>query len=506
MLLMILMKRLVKKLIKKYNLKGLPNYSQLIIATKGKINLKRKPSRGMSGVAPVAIMTKPIKCPHGRCIMCPTVAGVPQSYTGKEPASRRGLRNKFHPYLQVFNRLEQYMLLGIIPEKIELILMGGNFTSFHLKYQNWFIASALKAMNDFSKFLNYKKFIKFFELDAINDMSAERTKKLNKKILSMFKEEKLKTVQKKNEKARVRCVAMCVETRPDYCTEKEIKRMLVQGVTRVEVGAQHLDDSVLEKIGRKHSVEDTVKATKLLKDYGYKVGYHILLGAYGSNFEKDVEMFKKLFSDERFKPDALKIYPCMVFKNTKLYNLYRKKKYKPLDTLTAIKLINSAKKYIPEYCRVMRVQRDIPTYMSVAGVDKTNLRQYLDKCRCIRCRQIKSAIKGRVLFKNYVYDASDGRELFLSYENNDSLIGFLRLRICSDAFVRELHVYGDVTSLGKRGNVQHRGFGKKLLLEAEKISKNLGFSKLKIISGIGVREYYKKLGYKLEKNYMVKAI
>ena len=492
------------KLAKKYNLKKMPNYSQLLIATKGKINIKRKPVRSSSGVAPVAIMTKPIKCPHGRCIMCPTVSKIPQSYTGKEPASRRGLRNKFHPYLQVFNRLEQYMLLGNKPEKVELILMGGNFTSFPVSYQNWFISSALQALNDFSKYLNYEKFINYFELDVKNEMSEERTIKLNKKFLKNFKEVSLEKAKKKNEKAKVRCVAMVIETRPDYCGETEVKRMLDQGVTRVEVGVQSIYEDVLSKINRKHTVEDSVKATKLLKENGFKVGYHILLGAYGSSFEKDVKMFKDLFNNPDFKPDALKIYPCMVFKNTKLYELWKKKKYKPLSTSEAVKLINKIKQYIPEYCRVMRVQRDIPSYLSI-GVDRTNLRQYLSaKCRCIRCRQAKE-IKGKVSLERFYYDASEGTEVFLSYENNDKLIGFLRLRLSKEAFVRELHVYGSMAGLGKKGKVQHRGYGKKLLLEAEKIAKKK-YKKLKVISGIGVREYYKKLGYKLEKNYMVKQL
>ncbi len=503
------MDKLVKKIMEKYKLKGLPSYSQLIIATKGKLGIKRKPTRNISGVAPVAIMTKPIKCPHGRCIMCPTVKGIPQSYTGKEPASRRGLRNKFHPYLQVFNRLEQYMLLGNRPEKVELILMGGNFTSFPVKYQNWFISSALKAMNDFSELLNYEKFVKFFELDAKNDMSEERIEKLQNKILKKFKPTTLEKAKKDNEKAKVRCIAMCVETRPDYCTEKEIKRMLEQGITRVEVGVQHIDNRVLEKLGRKHTVDDSIKATKLLKNYGYKVGYHIMLGAYGSNSEKDAKMFSELFSNPDFKPDALKIYPCMVFKNTELYNLYKQGKYKPLTTEKAVELINKIKAFVPEYCRIMRIQRDIPTYMSAAGVDKTNLRQYLSaKCRCIRCRQIKGEIKGKTELKRIDYNASGGKEIFLSYENNDKLIGFLRLRIFDgNAFVRELHVYGSMTSLGKKGKVQHRGFGKKLLKEAERIiSKEYKLNKLKIISGIGAREYYKKLGYELDGFYMSKIL
>ena len=500
------MDKLVEKVRKKYGLSKIPSYSQLIIATKGKSGLKRKPVRFSSGVAPVAVMTKPIKCPHGRCIMCPTVSGVPQSYTGKEPASRRGLRNKFHPYLQVFNRLEQYMLLGNKPEKVELILMGGNFTSFPVRYQNWFISGCLKGMNDFSGFLNYSKFIKYFNLDVKNEMTDIRTSELHKKFLKRFVNVKLSDSIKKNEKAKVRCVGMCVETRPDYCSQKEINLMLKQGVTRVEVGAQHLLDDVLCKLGRKHSVKDVVEATKLLKDNGYKVGYHMMLGAPGSSFAKDVKMFKELFSNPNFKPDALKIYPCMVFKGTKLYNLYKKGKYKPLSTTDAIKLINKIKKYIPEYCRVMRVQRDIPSYMSAAGVDKTNLRQYLDSCRCIRCRQVKE-IKGKVSLKRFDYSASGGKEIFLSYENNDKIVGFLRLRICNKgAFVRELHVYGAMTGLGKKGKVQHRGYGKKLLREAEKICKKFKIKKLKVISGIGVRMYYKKLKYRLEGPYMIKYL
>ena len=247
----------------------------------------------------------------------------------------------------------------------------------------------------------------------------------------------------------------------------------------------------------------------MLKDNGFKVGYHILLGAYGSSFNKDIKMFKELFRNKDFRPDALKIYPCMVFENTKLYDLWKKGKYKPLGTKQAIKLINKVKKYIPEYCRVMRVQRDIPTYMSVAGVDRTNLREYLSaKCRCIRCRQIKEEIKGKIKLKRLDYEASGGKEIFLSYENNDKIIGFLRLRICDNgAFVRELHVYGAMTGLGKKGKIQHRGFGKKLLKEAENIVKDeFKLDKLRVISGIGARKYFKKLGYRLEKDYMIKKL
>lgn len=497
-----------KPLIKKHKLKQIPSYTQLFLASKGKIKIQTKPSRTISGVAPVAVMTKPIKCPHGRCTICPTIKNIPQSYTGKEPASRRGLRNKFHPYLQVMNRLEQYTLLGNNPNKVELIIMGGNFTSFPVKYQNWFIKNCIQAMNDFSKF-NFKQFTEIFELDPENKYDdPQREKRIQNNLLKLNKNKSFNKIKLENEKVKVKCIAIVIETRPDYCKQKQINLMLKQGVTRVELGVQSVYDNVLERINRKHTVQDSINATKLLKDASLKVGYHILLGAPGSSTKKDYEMFKILFSNPDFKPDALKIYPCMVFKNTKLHKEYKAGKFNPITTSLAIKLLNKIKPLIPEYCRIMRVQRDIPTYMSEAGVDKTNLRQYLKaKCRCIRCRQIKDKIKGKVTLKRINYEASGGKEIFLSYENKDKLIGFLRLRIINNqALVRELHIYGNITELGKKGKTQHRGFGKKLLKLAESIVKENNINKITVISGIGVRPYYYKLGYKLDQPYVKKSL
>ncbi|MBR9683256.1 tRNA uridine(34) 5-carboxymethylaminomethyl modification radical SAM/GNAT enzyme Elp3 [Candidatus Woesearchaeota archaeon] len=526
--------RLKRELSMKYKAKKIPTNIEILLHSEGKDlswlkkRLMTKPTRTISGVAPVAIMTKPFKCPHGKCAMCPggvksPFGDVPQSYTGREPATMRGIRNKYSSYLQIFNRLEQYILLGHNVDKVELILMGGTFPSFPIKYQEEFVWGAFKAMNDFSKLffvkekLNWSKFKRFFELPVEDLEDKKRINRIQKKLLKLkgkFSKAGLLKEQTKNEKAKIRGVALCIETRPDYCTEKEIKRMLRLGCTRIELGVQHLNDKVLDKITRGHDTAETVKATKLAKDHFLKVGYHIMPGLPGSSIGEDKKMFKELFSDSRFRPDALKIYPCMVTKGTKLYDLWARGKYKPLDTERAAKLIAWFKEQIPEYVRVLRVQRDIPTYQIMAGVSMTNLRQYIHEkfkpsCRCIRCREPKGK---EVSFKDVKikvqqYRASTGEEFFISAEDtkNDLLLGFCRLRITGGlAGIRELHVYGMAAGVGEKGSVQHKGWGKKLMGTAEEIVLREGIKKVTVISGIGVRGYYRKLGYVKEGTYMVK--
>jgi len=514
----------------------IPSLIQILLAAEKKDKqelfklIKIKPTREQSGVSVVAIMTKPFPCPHGKCTMCPGGKTVPQSYTGEEPAARRAIRNNYDAYLQVFNRLEQYILIGQQPEKIELILMGGTFPSFPVKYQTTFIKDAMNAMNDFGDLfikkdkIDLERFFKFFELNTKNDKN--RYELINNKIRKLKSKNKdtLKQAQDKNEKAKVRCIALVIETRPDYCKQKHIDKMLLQGCTRVELGVQSIYPKVLKKIKRGHTIQDSIEATQLMKDSGLKVGYHIMPGAPGSSIKEDLEMFKELFKNQNYKPDALKIYPCMVMPNTELYEDYKKGKYNPLTTEKAAKLIAEAIRYIPEYCRIMRVQRDIPTYMTHAGVDKTNLRQYVNKhlksaSRDIRSRQIRTETITTPLLKRIDYDASNGKEIFLTIEDNDRIIGFLRLRIPhnskrkeitnNSAIVRELHVYSNVEKIGKNTNKshQHKGFGKQLLQEAERITKEeYNKNKLVVISGIGVRDYYYKLGYKKEGPYVVKII
>ncbi len=537
------------KVSKKYKLNKIP--TNLEIASfltekqrqKYKHLLTIKPTRTISGVAVVAVMTKPIKCPHGKCAMCPGGPGsefgsVPQSYTGKEPATRRAIRNKYDPYLQVFNRLEQYAAMNKDFDKIELIIMGGTFPSFQKKYQNTFITCCFKAMNDFSKHffnkkrLDIKKFNKFFELPGdINN--KQRTKRVQDRILKLKNKTKknLHSEQTKNEKAKVRCVGLTIETRPDYAKLKHAKQMLKLGATRVELGVQTIFDDILEKIKRGHTVADSIKATRTLKDLGFKINYHMMPGLPGMNYKKDLFQLITIFENEFFQPDMLKIYPCMVLKGTKLYKLWKKKKFKPLTTKQAAKLIAEFKRYVPEYCRIMRVQRDIPTFMTEAGVDMTNLRQHIEqkikpKCRCIRCREI-GRYKGKEKIKKQDIDiiqthylASKGNEFFISAEWNDYLLGFCRLRFPSSqlrkeiteesALIRELHVFGSAVGIGKKskgkGLIQHIGIGKMLLKEAEKTCKDYYKKKIIVISGIGAREYYRKLGYKKEGVYMVKSI
>lgn len=529
------------KLCSKYKIKNPPtDITVLLNANKRDIPLLKKylltkPTRTISGVAAVAVMSLPSKCPHGKCIYCPGGVGsifgtVPQSYTGREPATMRAIRNSYEPYLQVFNRLEQYIVAGHNPEKAELIIMGGTFPSLQKKYQEDFVKYAFKAMNDFSG-LFYKnneldlfKFKEFFELPGdIKD--KEREKKIQKKALALKGRCNLQREQKKNENSKIRCVGLTIETRPDFADARHANEMLRLGCTRVELGVQTVYDKILEKIERKHSVADSINATRTLKDLGFKVNYHVMPGLPGVSYKEDLSSLRELFKNQDFRPDMLKIYPCMVLKGTKLYDLWKQNKYEPLTTQKAAMLIAEFKKHVPKYVRIMRVQRDIPSYATEAGVNRTNLRQYIKKimdgegitCKCIRCREIGRNVKnGKGKIKMLSYKASKGTELFISVEDKNSIYGFCRMRLPSQhlrkeidnssALIRELHVFGPATAVGQKGKIQHTGIGKALLKKAEEIAKTHNKKKIVVISGIGARGYYKKLGYKLQGPYMVKFI
>ena len=508
-----------------------------------------KPARTISGVAVVAVMGKPYKCPHNRpCIYCPGGVGsvfgnMPQSYTGKEPATRRAIRNKFDPYLQVMNRLEHYAAMNKPFDKVELIIMGGTFPSFPSKYQKKFIKSSFKAMNDFSdmffkkKELDFEKFSKFFELDEdIND--KKRVERIHKRLLKMKDKGKkgIEAEKEKNETANVRCVSLVLETRPDYAKLKHANKMLEMGCTKVEMGVQTIYDDILKKIGRGHSSDDIINSTKALKDLGFKVCYHVMPGLPGVDRKKDLFALQALFGYEELRPDMLKIYPCMVLKGTRLYNLWKKKKFKPITTMQAANLIADFKKIVPNWVRIQRVQRDVPTFMTEAGVDRTNLRQYVEKvmkkkkikCKCIRCREAghflmnhKKVKVGKIEILVHHYLASDGNEFFISAEDvkNDILFGFCRLRFPNSylrkeinddtALVRELHVFSPAVAIGKRSksSYQHRGIGKKLMGVAEETAKTYYKKKMVVISGVGAKEYFrKKLGYKKDGPYMSKKL
>lgn len=454
-------------------------------------NIPKKPTRTISGVAPLAVMIPPRPCAHGACLYCPTFSNSPQSYTPESPAVLRARESNFDPEKQVNARLNSLNGMHHPTDKIELIIMGGTFLAFPREFQFDFIKKCYDALN-------------------------------KKKSKSLAEAKKI------NQTAEHRCVALCIETRPDYCSNEQIKDMLEFGATRVEIGVQILDDKIYKEINRGHTVQDVIDATKRLKQAGFKIGYHIMPGLPGSSPKKDLQIYKKIFSDSDFKPDQVKIYPCQVLKNSGLEKLFYNRKFVPYDEKTVSDLILKMLRKTPRYVRVMRVMREIPTAYLVAGVLKTDLRKEIEdtirikniKLKEIRFREIGFAmqnneeISSETKLKTITYRASNGKEIFIEKINKQEILyGLLRLRLEKDksipAIIRELHIYGPALNLHEKGDIsQHKGIGKELMLEAEKITKKAGYKKIRVISGVGVREYYKNLGYKLDDNgvYMEKSI
>jgi elongator complex protein 3 len=489
-----------------------------------KILMSRK-IRTQSGVAVVAVLTKSYPCP-GKCLYCPTEKDMPKSYLSNEPAVMRAISAQFNPYRQVRGRLRSLELNGHQTDKIELIVMGGTFSALPGRYRKWFIYQCFKACNEYSKKFEVQS-AKFKDLDLL--LSKE---------------------QRKNEKAKHRVIGLTLETRPDFIDEGEIINFRNLGCTRVELGVQSLYNDVLDKNKRGHKIEATIEATKLLKDAGFKINYHMMPGLPGSNPKKDFLMFQKLFSDPNFQPDMLKIYPTLVIKNSPLYKLWQKGEYRPLTDNQFKKIILKIKEEaIPPYVRISRLVRDVPATSIVAGPKISNLRQLIvpqSQCPCIRCREVRAdyKINEKILLDRIDYNASGGKEIFLQFINSPSpfkgegrgevkkLFALLRLRIPSDknhfipalrnsAIIREVHTYGKLKSINVSGKKslpaslrevlpagpQHFGLGKRLMAEAEKIAKKeFGLNHIAVISGIGARNYYRKLGYKLKDTYMVKYI
>jgi len=449
-------------LCRKYRLKKIPTDIEILLnVSDDEIQFFRKylitkPVRTRSGVAVIAIMTAPFKCPHGKCTYCPGgpnsfFGDVPQSYTGHEPATMRGIRNNYDAYLQVMNRLEQYVAIGQNPDKVELIIMGGTFPSFKKEYQEEFVEGAFQAMNDFSREffmdeskgfedLNIKKFKEFFLLPGILS-NPERTRKIHEKLLDLKDKNKkgLLESQRINEKSRISCIGLTIETKPDWGFAEHGNEMLKLGCTRVELGVQTLYDEVLKNTHRGHNLEDTKKSIKELRDLGFKLNFHMMPGLPGIDIKKDIDCYRILFEDEAYKPDMLKIYPTMVMPGTKLFLDYKQGNYVPLSNDAAVEVISEAEKYVPRYCRIMRVQRDIPTKYSESGVNKNNLRQMVEAkiqekgidAVDIRAREIgNKEILDPIDFEIIEYSASKGTEYFISLKDaNDRLLGFVRLRI-----------------------------------------------------------------------------
>ncbi len=488
--------------------------------------LKRRLVRTKSGIAPVAVLTAPFPCP-GRCAYCPTDANIPQSYLANEPAVMRAVHCNFNPYDQVIYRLRALEANGHEPTKIELIVIGGTWSALSATYQYWFIKECFRAANNFP---NNKQ-------QTTNNKAKETLANLK---TSLQKE------QKKNETAKYKIIGLTLETRPDYIDEPELWRMRELGATRVEIGVQAIDDKILKLNRRDSSVADIKRATKLLKNFGFKVTYHFMPALPGSSPAHDKKMFQAMFSPDKnqltqaatapaalnkiiarplanndFNPDQIKFYPTVVTKGSLLYTWWRTGKYQPYSDAALKKLIIACKQIVPPWVRIIRLIRDIPGESIVAGNKITNLRQIMQSagvaCRCIRCREIgteKFKARQAKLFVTK-YRASAGDEYFISWANaaQTKLYGFARLRLSPDnifphtALLRELHVYGELIPAGKKSSkVQHRGLGKSLLKQAETIARLAGCTKLAVISGVGVRGYYKKLGYKLKQTYLLKSL
>jgi elongator complex protein 3 len=414
----------------------------------------------------------------------------------------RGSQNNYDPYLQVRSRIEQLAAIGHRVDKVELIVMGGTFPSTPCEYQTWFVQRCLDAIT-------------------------------NKKSSS------LQEAKANAEVSKIRNVGITVETRPDWAKQPHIDAMLDLGVTRVELGVQNPDDAIYRLVGRTHTVADVVEATRVAKDAGLKIVYHMMPGLPGSSPQKDLEAFRRIFTEPAFKPDMIKIYPCLVIDGTKTSRWHKERSFTPYSTEQATELIAKIKRIIPPWVRVMRVQRDIPARLILAGVKKSNLRQLVqqelarheERCRCIRCREVghrKAAdgVKpdlGSVKILSTCYEASEGKEVFISAEdtNKDALVGYLRLRLPSvkahrpeitpvpSAIVRELHVYGQLVPVGWHvpSAWQHKGFGKTLLEEAKRIAKeDYDLKKLLVISALGTKQYYMRFGFGRDGVYVSKSL
>jgi elongator complex protein 3 len=503
--------RLKIKTAAKYHLQAVPANADLISALSLQEAkrllpiLKRKATRTISGVTVVAIMTKPYPCPQPEpCAYCPggPTQGSPQSYTGFEPAALRGTQNRFDPYEQVKSRIRQLTAIGHKVDKVELIVMGGTFPATPMEYQTRFIQRSLDSL----------------------------TGKTSKNL------EEAKT---NAEVSKTRNVGITIETRPDWAKKPHIDAMLGMGVTRIELGVQNPDNEIYRLVGRTHTVADVVEATRLAKDAGLKIAYHMMPGMPGSNPKKDIAVFNRIFTDSDFKPDMIKIYPCLTIAGTKTYEWYQKGTFEPYTTEDAANVIVEIKKNIPNWVRIMRIQRDIPARLILAGVKKSDVRELVQsklkaqgiQCQCIRCREVGHRLsvdhvepnleKVKVIVQNY--KASQGEEFFISAEDQEKnvLLGYLRMRVPSSkanrpeitalpsAIIRELHIYGQLVPVGKHSKAawQHKGFGQILLKEAERLAiTELGLKKLLVISALGTRRYYMRFGYERDGVYVSKKL
>jgi elongator complex protein 3 len=454
--------------------------------------IRMKPVRTLSGVTTVTVLTKPYPCP-GRCIFCPTDVRMPKSYLPDEPGARRGLEHDFDPYDQVASRLQALEAVGHPTDKIELLILGGTWSAYQRSYQEWFIRRCFEALNG-------GEAETLAEAQALNENGAHRN------------------------------VGLVIETRPDHVDPRELARLRRLGVTKVQMGAQSLDDRILALNRRGHTVEETRRAVALLRAAGFKIVLHWMPNLHGATLASDREDFARLW--DGFCPDEIKIYPNQLLANAELYEVWLRGEFHPYTTEELVDLIADLKPTIPRYCRVNRVIRDIPSTNVVEGNKRTSLRQDVQaelkrrgtRCECVRCREVRgqAVAAGELRLDDLVYRAGEAEEHFLSFVTpGDQLAGFLRLSLPGPyapktgladlegaALLREVHVYGQSLPVGeeKAGAAQHSGLGTRLIEAAEAIARRQGYPRLAVIAAVGTRAYYLRRGFERGDLYLVKNL
>ncbi len=512
--------------------------------------LRLKPTRTLSGVTVVTVLTKPYPCP-GECIFCPNDVRMPKSYLSDEPGAQRAENNDFHPYLQTYNRLLALKNIGHNTDKIELIILGGTWSYYPEDYQIWFVKECFRAMNEFGVRDSRDEILSgnlFENADDTPRFKQDGRQRTYNEIISLVVKDSGKELIPDNEKATweelfeqhlinekslSRCIGLVIETRPDHIDDTEVIKIRKLGATKVQIGIQSLNDDVLVANKRGHKRKEVEEAIKLLRMGGFKIHAHWMPNLYGSDEETDIEDYKKLW-EPSISPDELKMYPTSIIENTELYELYKRGLYKPYSYDQLLHVLKNSMPITPRYCRLTRVVRDIPSTDIVAGNKLTNFRQIVEEelkkegnpCQCIRCREIRGGIikEEDLEMEVIIYKSSIGKEYFISYKtkSDDKICGFLRLAIPDKnlseknffdelknrSLIREVHVYGKVVGIGSKeeGRSQHFGLGKRMIEEAEKVSREAGYKGIAVISAIGTREYYRNLGFSDEGLYLTKSL